>query len=82
MKQFRDIRAGYEKGMLTADEAVSEILYGLTAETSLPDLQEAGPELISVLREFLNDSGSFVPRTTGAVPISREQMEMARALLK
>ncbi|WP_417394016.1 hypothetical protein [Gimesia chilikensis] len=82
MNHFANVKTGYEKGMLTSTEAVSEILYGLTAETSLPDLQEAGPELISLLREFLNDSGSFVPRTTGAVPITREQMEIARALLK
>lgn len=82
MNHFPNVKAAFEKGMLTSDEAVIEILYRLTNETSLEELQEAGPELISILREFLNDSGSFVPRTTGAVPVTREQMEIARSLLK
>lgn len=82
MNHFPNVKTAHEKGMLTSDEAVGEILYRLTAETSLAELQEAGPELISALRELLNDRGSFVPRNTGVVPVTREQMEFARALLK
>lgn len=82
MNHFKEIRAAYDKGILTSDEAVVKILYGLTMETSLQDLQESGPELISILRKFLNDYGSLVPRNTGAVLVTREQMQIARALLK